>query len=142
MKLLDVTELAESAVYEIADSEYVRKAEVNEERKDTRLQGLKDHLALSDDPDAEALREEVADLEQRIAELTEFTPGTEVGTRSQFHAHSAKRHWVFACSPAQRLSIRGRVHEQRCVVAWFCIRPMEFGPIVDAELTGSGSIDP
>jgi hypothetical protein len=79
---LDVTELAESAVYEIADSEYVRKAEVNEERKDTRSQGLKDHLALSDDPDAEALREEVADLEQRIAELTEFTPGTEVGTRS------------------------------------------------------------
>lgn len=80
---LDATELAESAVYEIEDNEYVRKAEVNEGRKETRLQGLKDQLALSDDPDAEALREEVADLEQRIEELTEFTPGTEVGTRSR-----------------------------------------------------------
>ncbi|MCH7659999.1 MAG: hypothetical protein IH933_05285 [Euryarchaeota archaeon] len=79
---LDVTELAESAVYEIENSEYVRKAEVNEERKETRLQGLKDQLALSDDPEAAQLREEVAELEQRIAELTEFTPGTEVGTRS------------------------------------------------------------
>jgi hypothetical protein len=80
---LDVTELAESAVYEIENNEYVRKAEVNEERKDTRLQGLKDQLALSDDPDAKALREEVAELEGRIEELTEFTPGTEVGTRSR-----------------------------------------------------------
>lgn len=79
---LDVTELAESAVYEIEDSEYVRKAEVNEERKETRLQGLKDQLSLSDDPETAQLREEVAELEQRIAELTEFTPGTEVGTRS------------------------------------------------------------
>jgi len=79
---LDVTELTESAVYEIEESEYVRKADVDEERKETRLQGLKDQLALSDDPDAEALRQEVDDLEQRIEELTEFKPGTEVGSRS------------------------------------------------------------
>jgi polyhydroxyalkanoate synthesis regulator phasin len=78
---LEVTELAESAVYEIDERAYIRKAEVDEERKDTRLQGLKDQLALSDEPEAEELRAEVAELEQRIEELTEFTPGTEVGTR-------------------------------------------------------------
>ena len=75
---LDVTELSESAVYEIEVSEYVRKADVDEEHKETRLQGLKDQLALSDDPDAEKLRQEVDELEQRIEELTEFKPGTEI----------------------------------------------------------------
>jgi hypothetical protein len=75
---LDVTDLSESAVYEIEASEYVRKADVNEEHKETRLQGLKDQLALSDDPDAEKLRQEVDELEQRIEELTEFKPGTEI----------------------------------------------------------------
>lgn len=79
---LDVTELPESAVYEIDEREYVRKAEVDDERKETCLQGLKDQLALSDEPEAEELRQEVAELEQRIAELTEFTPGTEIGTSS------------------------------------------------------------
>jgi hypothetical protein len=79
---LDVTDLSESAVYEIEESEYVRKADVDEERKETRLQGLKDQLALSDDPDAEELRQEVDELEQRIEELTEFKPGSEVGSRS------------------------------------------------------------
>lgn len=56
---IDVTDLSESAVYEIEESEYVRKADVDEERKETRLQGLKDQLALSDNPDAEELRQEV-----------------------------------------------------------------------------------
>jgi len=79
---LDVTDLSESAVYEIEASEYVRKADVDDERKETRLQGLKDQLALSDAPDAEELRQEVAELEQRIEELTEFKPGTEIGSRS------------------------------------------------------------
>lgn len=79
---LEVTDLTESAVYEIDESVYIRKAAVDEERKQTRLQGLKDQLALSDEPEAEELRTEVAELEQRIEELTEFTPGTEVGTRS------------------------------------------------------------
>ncbi len=36
-------------------TEFVRKADVDEVRKETRLQGLKDQLALSDDPDAEDL---------------------------------------------------------------------------------------
>jgi len=43
---LDVTELSESAVYEIEESEYVRKAGVDEERKEIQLQGLKNQLAL------------------------------------------------------------------------------------------------
>jgi hypothetical protein len=79
---LEVTDISESAVYEIDEREYVRKADVDKERKETRLQGLKDQLALSDEPEADELRNEVAELEQRIEELTEFTPGTEVGSRS------------------------------------------------------------
>ena len=74
---LNVTDLQESAVYEIDEREYVRKAEVDEDEKESRLQGLTDRLALSDDPEAERLREEVAALEARIEELTEFRSGRE-----------------------------------------------------------------
>ena len=80
---LDVVSLPESAVYETDESEYVRKAEVDEERKETRLQGLKDRLAVSDDPEAEVLRQEVNRLEQRIEELTEFSPGSTFETRAE-----------------------------------------------------------
>jgi hypothetical protein len=73
---LDVVELSESAVYDTDESEYVRKAEVDEERKETRLQGLKDRLAVSDDPEADVLRQEVERLEQEIEDLTEFSPGS------------------------------------------------------------------
>lgn len=72
---LDVTELSESDVYEVKESEYVRKAEVDEERKESRLQGLKDQLAATDGEDAEELRQEIEDLEARIDELTEFKSG-------------------------------------------------------------------
>ncbi|MBP1922781.1 hypothetical protein J2751_001797 [Halorubrum alkaliphilum] len=75
---LDVTELSESDVYEVEESEYVRKAEVDEERKETRLQGLKDQLAASEDEEAEDLRREIEDLEDRIDELTSFRTGAEV----------------------------------------------------------------
>ncbi|SEP14527.1 hypothetical protein SAMN04487948_11682 [Halogranum amylolyticum] len=75
---LDVTDRSESAVYDIEERAYVRKADVDDEHKQTRLQGLKDRLTASDDPEAEQLREEVEALERRIEELTEFTPGTEV----------------------------------------------------------------
>jgi hypothetical protein len=79
---LDVTDLSESDVYEIEESEYVRKAEVDEERKETRLQGLKDQLAAADGDEAEELREEIEDLEDRIEELTEFKSGTSFHTRA------------------------------------------------------------
>lgn len=68
---LEVTELRPSDVYEIEDREYVRKADVDEEHKETRLQGLKDQLATSDDPEAAELREEIDELEARIEDLTE-----------------------------------------------------------------------
>lgn len=72
---LEVTELAESAVYEIDESEYVRKAKVDEDRKETRLQGLKDQLALSDDPKAEQLRTEVAELDSGSRTSRSSRPG-------------------------------------------------------------------
>ena len=72
---LDVIEVAESDVYEIDESEYIRKADVHEEQKETRLQGLKDQLAAADGDEADELREEISDLEARIEELTEFESG-------------------------------------------------------------------
>lgn len=79
---LAVTELSERDVYEIEERAYVRKAEVDEERKESRLQGLKDRLTTSDDPEAETLRSEVEELERRIEDLTEFHTGQE------FHSES------------------------------------------------------
>jgi len=79
---LDVTELSESDVYEIKESEYVRKAEVDEQRKETRLQGLKDQLAAADGEEAEELRDEIEELESRIEELTEFKSGASFHTRT------------------------------------------------------------
>ena len=46
------------------------------------LAGLKDRLARSDEPETEELRAEIADLEQRIDELTEFSPGSEFASQS------------------------------------------------------------
>ena len=80
---LDVVSIPESAVYDVTESEYVRKAEVDEERKETRLQGLKDRLAVSDDPEAEVLRQEVDRLEAEIDDLTEFSPGSAFANGSE-----------------------------------------------------------
>ena len=74
---LDVLELGESDVYDIDETEYVRKAEVDEELKESQLQGLKEQLAMSDDPETDELRGEIEDLEERIEELTEFRSGRE-----------------------------------------------------------------
>ena len=79
---LDVTDLSESDVYEVEESEYLRKAEVDEERKETRLQGLKDQLAATEGEEAEELRDEIEELEGRIEELTEFKSGAQVHTRA------------------------------------------------------------
>jgi polyhydroxyalkanoate synthesis regulator phasin len=73
----------ESDVYDIEESEYVRKAEVDEDVKETRLQGLKDRLAAAEDDEAEELRGEIEALEDRIEELTEFRSGQTYHTRSQ-----------------------------------------------------------
>jgi hypothetical protein len=79
---LDVIEVSESEVYEIKGSEYVRKAEVHEEQKETRLQGLKDQLAAAEGEEAEQLQQEVEELEARIEELTEFNSGRSFHTQS------------------------------------------------------------
>jgi len=75
---LDVTDLSESDVYDIDERAYVRKAEVDEEVKESRLQGLKDRLAATDSDEGDALRHEIEELEARIDELTSFRTGAEV----------------------------------------------------------------
>jgi polyhydroxyalkanoate synthesis regulator phasin len=79
---LDVTELSETDVYDVEESEYVRKADVDEEKKETRLQGLKDQLAATEGEEADELREEIEELEDRISELTEFQSGKSFHTKS------------------------------------------------------------
>lgn len=75
---LEVTELSESAVYEIDESEYVRKAEVDEDVKESRLQGLKDRLAASEEEETDDLRREIEELEDRIDDLTSFSTGSQL----------------------------------------------------------------
>ncbi len=85
---LEVTALSESDVYDIEESEYVRKADVDEEMKQTRLQGLKDQLAGDEEMKQtrlQGLKDQLAgieELEQRITELTSFDSGTSYHTRS------------------------------------------------------------
>ena len=74
-----MTTFPESAVSDIEESEYVRKAEVDEDVNESRLQGLKDRLAASDN-DAEQLRDEIEVLEQRIDDLRSVRTGTEMLT--------------------------------------------------------------
>lgn len=75
---LEVTTLTESDVYKIDESEYVRKAEVDDDVKESRLQGLKDRLAASEETEVEELQQEIEALEDRIDDLTSFRAGTEV----------------------------------------------------------------
>ena len=77
-KALEVTELSETDVYEVDESEYVRKAEVDEEVKESRLQGLKDRLAASSEAESDELRQEIEALEERIDDLTSFSTGTQM----------------------------------------------------------------
>jgi len=79
---LDVIEVSESEVYDIDESEYVRKADVNDEQKETRLQGLKDQLAAAEGAEAEELQQEIEELEARIEELTEFSSARSFHTQS------------------------------------------------------------
>jgi hypothetical protein len=75
---LDVTQLSEQDVYEIDENTHVRKAEVDDEMKQSRLQGLKDRLAATEGQDAAALKEEIEELEGRIDDLTSFSTGSQV----------------------------------------------------------------
>jgi hypothetical protein len=75
---LEVTDLSETDVYDIEESKHVRKADVDEEVKETRLQDLKEQLAVTEGEQAEELRQEIEDLEDRIGELTGFKTGADV----------------------------------------------------------------
>jgi hypothetical protein len=75
---LEVTKLSETDVYEVDESEYVRKAEVDEDIKESRLQGLKDRLAASSDAESDELRQEIEALKERIDDLTSFSTGTQM----------------------------------------------------------------
>lgn len=75
---VEVTDLSESDLYEIDESQYVRKADVDEERKESRLQGLKDQLAAVDEPQTEELQDEIEELEARIDDLTSFSSANQV----------------------------------------------------------------
>jgi hypothetical protein len=75
---LAVTELSEREVYDIEENTHVRKAEVDDEMKASRLQGLKDRLAATEGQDAAALQDEIEDLEERIDDLTSFSRATDV----------------------------------------------------------------
>jgi hypothetical protein len=78
MRVLTCNELFESELYDVDESEYVRKAEIDEERKETRLQGLKGRLAAAEDGETAELRQEIEELEDRIDDLTSFRTGTEI----------------------------------------------------------------
>lgn len=52
--------------------EYVRKADVEEDGKESQLQGLKEQLAASDTDEAAQFRNEIENLETRIDEFTEY----------------------------------------------------------------------
>jgi len=80
---LEVTDLREGDVYDIDERAYVRKADVDEDVKETRLQGLKDQLTASESEEAAELRDEIEALEARIEDLTGFDSAREFYTDSQ-----------------------------------------------------------
>jgi hypothetical protein len=80
---LDVTNLREEDVYDVDERAYVRKAEVDEDVKETRLQGLKEQLAASESEEAAELRDEIEALEARIEDLTGFDSAKEFYADSQ-----------------------------------------------------------
>ena len=65
--VLAATDLEEDDVYNIHEQVYVQKTAVEEEEKQARLQGLRDRLAGLETEEAEELREDISQLEDRIA---------------------------------------------------------------------------
>jgi hypothetical protein len=79
---LEVTDLREEDVYDIDERAYVRKADVDDDVKETRLQGLKDQWTASESEEAAKLRDEIEALEAWIEELTSFDSAREFYTES------------------------------------------------------------
>jgi len=111
---LEVTELAESDVYDIEESEYVRKAEVDEVEKETRLQGLKDRLAATDEDTGE-LQQEIRELEERINDLTNFDSASSFHTKSRGIVRASDNgSQLFVVSPIRSLQAEEST-DPRCV---------------------------
>ncbi len=67
--VLSVTDVEETDVYDIDTQVYVRKADVEEREKQSRLEGLKARLDAIDDETATTLHDEIETLERRIDEV-------------------------------------------------------------------------
>ena len=67
--VLSVTDLEESAVYDVHEQVYVQKTDVEEREKQSRLAGLKNRLAEMDGEEAADLHDEIEVLEERIDEV-------------------------------------------------------------------------
>jgi hypothetical protein len=80
---LEVTDLRKRDVYDSDERAYVRKAEVDDDVKETRLQGLKEQLAASESEEVAELRDEIEALEAPIEDLTGFDSAQEFYTDSQ-----------------------------------------------------------
>lgn len=64
--VLAVTDLEEGDVYDTDEQVYVQKTAVEEETKQSRLQGLRDRLARLDTEEATQLRQDIQELEERL----------------------------------------------------------------------------
>jgi hypothetical protein len=67
--VVSVTDVDEETVYDVDEQVYVQKTGVAEEEKRARLEGLRDRLAALEGEEAEAVREELDELEERIESL-------------------------------------------------------------------------
>ena len=66
--VLSATDLEESDVYDVDESVYVQKTGVDEEAKFELLEGIADRLADLEGDEGEEIREDLADIEERIEE--------------------------------------------------------------------------
>lgn len=64
--VLAVTDIDERDVYNVEEQVYVQKTSVEEAEKQSQLQGLKDRLAGLDTEEAEDLRDDIEELEERL----------------------------------------------------------------------------
>ena len=67
--VLAVTDVAEEEVYDVTESVYMQKTGVEADEKRSRLQGIKDRLAGLETAEADALMDDVEDIEARLDAL-------------------------------------------------------------------------
>ena len=67
--VLATTDLKEEDVYEVEESVYLQKTDVEESEKQSRLRGLRDRLEALDTEEGSELREEIDGIEERLDAL-------------------------------------------------------------------------